>query len=59
MEKFQAGDKVLCLFSGQWEGPFIVQSGVGRTADHLVLLNPREGVLFEQYNDSPYNLKKA
>jgi len=45
------GTKVLLMRGGQWEGPFIVQSGEGRTPEHLILRNPANGVLFEEYVD--------
>jgi hypothetical protein len=46
------GTKVLLMRGGQWEGPFIVQSGEGRTAEHLILLNPRGNTLFEEHVDA-------
>lgn len=53
---YEPGTKVELMRYGQWEGPFIVTDKVGRTPDHLVLLNPANGVLFEEYND-PYNVR--
>jgi hypothetical protein len=48
---FKPGDKVELMRSGEWEGPFVVTDKVGRTPEHLVLLNPANGVLFEEYVD--------
>lgn len=58
MEKFKAGDKIEILDRGEWIGPFIVTNKVGRTPDHLVCTGPF-GVIFEQYNDAPYNTRKV
>lgn len=54
---FEPGTQVELMRYGQWEGPYTVTSQVGRTPDHLVLLNPKNGVLFEEYNDAPYNVR--
>jgi len=51
MMKFEPGTEVELVRYGQWEGPFIVTDRVGRTPDHLVLRNPENGVLFEEYVD--------
>lgn len=48
---FEDGTQVDLMRYGQWEGPFIVTSRVGRTPEHLVLRNPENGVLFEEHVD--------
>lgn len=51
-QKLEVGTKVELMRHGQWEGkPYTVTSHVGRTAEHLVLLNPANGVLFEEHVD--------
>lgn len=57
-EVFPAGTEVEIMEYGEWIGPFTVTAHTGRTPDHLVLLNPKNGVLFESYNDAPYNTRK-
>lgn len=57
--KFEPGTQVEIMMYGEWVGPYIVTDKVGRTPDHLVLLNPKNGVLFEQYADAPYNTREA
>lgn len=49
--KFEEGTQVELKRYGKWEGPFTVTSRVGRTPEHLVLLNPENGVLFEEHVD--------
>lgn len=51
MLHFEPGTQVDLMRYGQWEGPFTVTSRVGRTPEHLVLLNPENGVLFEEHAD--------
>lgn len=51
------GAQVEYMQYGEWTGPFSVTGNTGRTPDHLVLRNPANGVLFEVYNDFPYNLR--
>jgi hypothetical protein len=49
---FEPGTKVELMRYGQWEGkPYTVTSHAGRTPEHLVLLNPENGVLFEEHVD--------
>jgi len=54
---FEAGTKVEILERGAWVGPFVVTAAAGRTADHVVLEGPSGR--FEQYNDAPFNIRKA
>lgn len=55
---FEPGTKVELMEHGKWTGEaHTVTAHVGRTPDHLVLLNPKNGVLFELYNDAPYNVR--
>jgi hypothetical protein len=56
---FPVGTDVELMRYGKWEGPFTVTDKEGRTPEHLVLLNPANGVLFEEYNDAPYNVRRA
>jgi glyoxylase-like metal-dependent hydrolase (beta-lactamase superfamily II) len=56
---FEPGTKVEILERGEWVGPFTVMAMTGRTPDHLVLLNPKNGVFFEHYNDAPFNTREA
>jgi hypothetical protein len=56
---FEPGAQVMILERGEWVGPFTVTGEQGRTPDHLVLRNPANGVLFEEYNDAPFNVRAA
>jgi len=58
MTTFNVGDLVEILMQGKWEGPYTVYRIDGaRTEDHIVLRNAE--VLFEHYNDAPYNTRKV
>jgi hypothetical protein len=51
------GDEVEILVHGEWEGPYTVTAGVGRTPEHLVLRGQYGP--FEQHNDYPHNIRRA
>ena len=55
MASIKAGTTVEILISGVWEGPYTVESGAGRTPDHLIL-SGRSG-RFEHYYDGIYNTR--
>lgn len=55
MASITAGTAVEILIAGVWEGPFTVEAGAGRTADHLIL-SGRSG-RFEHYYDGIYNTR--
>jgi hypothetical protein len=53
MIEFAAGDRFMMQERGEPVGPFIVVSTTGgRTPEHLVARNPRNGVLFEVHRDA-------
>jgi hypothetical protein len=45
------------LLEGEWEGPFKVTGEEGRTDEHIVLYNPKNGTVFEHYFDGSYNTR--
>ena len=49
------GESVCFLVAGKLDGPFTVTAHEGRSADHIVLSNPRNGGVFEHYFDAGFN----
>lgn len=52
---FKPNDIVEIMEQGKWVGPFRVVSGKARTAEHIILQG--DGVMFEHYNDFPFNVR--